>query len=151
MIAEINSLSFRDQAFMVALATIGERFREIAREDRDDLRELLKEYFSTEDDESRESAARGILEICAQASGEVIALNLPPNNAAHARWSAMIGQRIRDLRLNAGLTQDQLAEKSGLTQSHICRLETGQHSPNGLTIEKIAAALNVSTAEIDHD
>jgi transcriptional regulator with XRE-family HTH domain len=57
--------------------------------------------------------------------------------------------RIKDLRVNAHLTQEELAELSGLPQSHISRLESGKHSPSRITLEKLAQALNVGVEAFD--
>lgn len=47
------------------------------------------------------------------------------------------------LRLAAGLSQQQLAEKVGTSQPHIARIERGQHDPSTGLISRIAKALNV--------
>lgn len=60
-----------------------------------------------------------------------------------------VGRQIAMKRAERGMTQEQLAEKSGLPQSHICRLETGKHTPTSLTIKKIADALEVSPESLD--
>lgn len=65
------------------------------------------------------------------------------------RWMDYVGKKIRNRREEAGLTQGQLAEKSGLPQSHISRLENSVHSPSRSTLEKIANALQISVAEFD--
>lgn len=36
-----------------------------------------------------------------------------------------IGQRIKDLRMSEGLSQNALAEKAGISQSHLRRVEQG--------------------------
>lgn len=51
-------------------------------------------------------------------------------------------------RLSAGLTQNQLAEKSGVLQSTISRLERGQDSASPSTAEKLASVLGISELEI---
>ncbi len=51
--------------------------------------------------------------------------------------------RIRELREAAGLSQLQLAERAQMKQSAICRIESGDHSPNHRTLERLAEALNV--------
>ncbi len=56
-----------------------------------------------------------------------------------------IGCRIREYRLAAKLTQEQLAEKTGVSVNHISRLERGVNSPHFEVIIKIAKALDVST------
>jgi DNA-binding XRE family transcriptional regulator len=149
MIAEIKSLSFRDKAFMVALATIGERIKELPRDDQVDLRELTKEYLSNDEEDARESAAVAIMEILDQTPATVVEMEALQGTGAADEWALAVGRRIRDLRMAAKLTQEQLAERSGLTQSHVCRLELGQHAPNALTIERIARALGVPVSRID--
>lgn len=49
--------------------------------------------------------------------------------------SAVIGARIR-----AGLTQAELAERMGTSQSAIARLEGGRAKPSVATLEKLAKA-----------
>lgn len=56
-----------------------------------------------------------------------------------------IGQRIQKYRLEKKLTQEQLAEMTGISQKHISRLERGIHAPHFDMIIKIAKALDVST------
>jgi len=51
---------------------------------------------------------------------------------------ALIGSRLA-----AGLTQRQLAEKMGTTQSAIARLESGMQTPTLDTLCRLAAVLNV--------
>jgi len=65
------------------------------------------------------------------------------------KWIDYVSDKIRAYRKTAGLTQEELAEKSGLPQSHISRLESGKHSPSRLTLEKLGAALGVSVREFD--
>lgn len=60
-----------------------------------------------------------------------------------------IGETVREFREKAGMNQIQLAEKSGLTQSHISRLEAGKHAPTQKTIIKIAKALGVAPGKLD--
>ena len=59
-----------------------------------------------------------------------------------------IGQRISKIRQQKGLSVTRLAKLSGLSPSHITRIEHIYHTPNSKTIEKIANALNVSLDEI---
>ena len=60
-----------------------------------------------------------------------------------------IAERLKRLRAAASLTQEQLAKKSGLPQSHISRLEAAQHSPSFKTVTKLAEALDVSIDDLD--
>ena len=54
-----------------------------------------------------------------------------------------IGQRIQKYRKQKNLTQEQLAEITGISQKHISRLERGIHTPHFDMIIKIAKALDV--------
>ena len=47
-------------------------------------------------------------------------------------------------RLDAGLTQDQLAERIGTKQPAIARLESGSAKPSFDMLQRLATALNVS-------
>ena len=51
-------------------------------------------------------------------------------------------QAIIDARKNSGITQKQLAERSGITQADISRLENGNANPSIRTLKKLAASLN---------
>jgi len=59
----------------------------------------------------------------------------------------LIGVRIKVLRKQAGLTQEQLAEQVGLDSRHLSKLEVGQHFPSLDSLERIAVALNVPLVE----
>lgn len=52
-------------------------------------------------------------------------------------------ERLKSLRSDAGMTQKQLAEKSGIGLSVIARYETAGAFPRPKAIEKLAAALGV--------
>lgn len=52
-----------------------------------------------------------------------------------------IGRRIAEIRNVENLTQRQLAEKCGLQQAHIARIETGRYSVGFDTLTAIAEAL----------
>ena len=59
-----------------------------------------------------------------------------------------VGERIKKIRLEKGLTQKQLAEKCGLFDSTIRKYESGRQNPKIGTVEKIANALGVETSEL---
>jgi predicted transcriptional regulator len=50
-------------------------------------------------------------------------------------------QSLRSLRLEAGLSQDQLAAKCATAQSHIAKIELGQTDPGTDTIARIAESV----------
>lgn len=51
-----------------------------------------------------------------------------------------IGQRIAELRSQKGMTQQQLADKTGLIRAHISRIEQGKYSVGFDTLQLIAEA-----------
>lgn len=55
---------------------------------------------------------------------------------------------FRILRLRAGVTQTELAEKIGVSTASISHWETGRHSPKSGDIVKLADALNVPAESI---
>ena len=58
-----------------------------------------------------------------------------------------IGERIRELRQAEGLSQNALAEKADISQSHLRRVELGQSRITIDLLELICDALNVSIRE----
>jgi|SRR5687768_1838310 len=63
-----------------------------------------------------------------------------------------LAREIRGLRERKGLSQRELAERVGTTQSAIARLEAGNISPSLPTLDRIAEALGaeVSVTFTDH-
>jgi transcriptional regulator with XRE-family HTH domain len=59
-----------------------------------------------------------------------------------------IGDRLRDLRKRALLTQRELAERSGVGVTTIIRIERNQVEPHGRTIRRLAEALKVAPEEL---
>lgn len=55
---------------------------------------------------------------------------------------------IRNFRQKKGLSQAQLAERVGVDQSQISRMENGDVSPTLKTLGKIADVLGVKTARL---
>lgn len=53
-----------------------------------------------------------------------------------------LAYELRALREKRGLSQRELAERVGTTQSAIARLESGQISPSLPTLDRVAAALD---------
>jgi transcriptional regulator with XRE-family HTH domain len=55
----------------------------------------------------------------------------------------LVGRNVRRLRKEKGLTQEQFAETSGLSQQYISGLERGHRNPTLLSLHEIAQALGV--------
>ena len=62
--------------------------------------------------------------------------------------SKTIGERIREIRNERGLTQKTLGEKAGIAEPTIRRYELGKLNPKINTVKKIATALNVPWYEL---
>lgn len=56
-----------------------------------------------------------------------------------------IGQRVRARRKQLGLTQEQLAERSGLSQQYVACVENGTKGLGDESLIKLSGALEVST------
>ena len=59
-----------------------------------------------------------------------------------------LGARIRALRLAAGLTQAELARRTGIHRPNIARVEAGRHTPSLETLARLAAAIGVPTTRV---
>ena len=62
------------------------------------------------------------------------------------------GNRLRETRLAAGLSQSELEEISGIPKARLSRYENGHVEPSIQTLERLARALNVPEASLlgDH-
>lgn len=58
------------------------------------------------------------------------------------------GKRVRDERLQRGLSQEELAEKAELHRTYIGMIERGEKNITLINIEKIAKALVISVDEL---
>jgi DNA-binding XRE family transcriptional regulator len=137
---------------ILALSVLIDRIGSLPKADRDDLFELLQEWRKADSLEEQRSLHRAMEEILAQIPVAVKPMPLSKEAALSQgtqAWASHIGQRMRDLRTKAGMTQKELADKAGLPQSHISRLENAEHSATHLTLGKIAKALGVEAREID--
>ena len=58
------------------------------------------------------------------------------------------GLTVKKLRISQGLTQERLAEESGLDRTYISDIERGIRNPGIKNIVKIANALETSAAQL---
>ncbi len=58
------------------------------------------------------------------------------------------GNKVRDLRTARGMSQEALAQKSGLHRTYIGGIERGERNISLINIEKIAKALDLTLADI---
>jgi DNA-binding XRE family transcriptional regulator len=59
-----------------------------------------------------------------------------------------LGQRLRQLRKAAGLTQEELSRRTGIHRPNIARVERGRHMPSLETVAKIAFGIGVSPTQV---
>ncbi len=60
----------------------------------------------------------------------------------------LVGRNVARLRQARGLTQEQLAERSGFSQRYLSGLERGLRNPTVVSVYEIAQALGVSHLEL---
>lgn len=58
------------------------------------------------------------------------------------------GARIKQLRQEKGLTQEQFAQKCGLHKNYIGMIERGERNPSLINIEVIAKGLEISISNL---
>ena len=59
-----------------------------------------------------------------------------------------IGKRVRNLRLDRGWSQEELADRSGVNRSYMSRVELGKSDVSLSVLYKIARTLGISLAEL---
>lgn len=62
-----------------------------------------------------------------------------------------VGQRIREIREEQGLSQNALAKKAGISQAGLSAIESTTKSPSIEILGKIADALKTSVASLTND
>jgi len=60
----------------------------------------------------------------------------------------LVGKNVRRLRIAAGLSQAELAERMGVDRSYVSGLEQGQRNPTVVTLWHIAKALGASLQDL---
>ena len=58
------------------------------------------------------------------------------------------GKKLREIRKEKGISQEQLAFKSGLHRTYICDIERGERNVSLINIEKIAKGLNTKIDDL---
>lgn len=86
--------------------------------------------------------------VCQLAVGFVHGADTVPAHDDIAINGEKLGARLRELRLAAGLTQAELARRTGIHRPNIARVEAGRHTPSLETLARIANAIGVSTTHV---
>ncbi len=66
----------------------------------------------------------------------------------NAKLPKALGKKIQGLRKSAGLTQEQVAEKIGISRAYMGYIEQGRNSPSLEILEKVAKALRVKMSDL---
>lgn len=73
---------------------------------------------------------------------------IPEKQLYERRENMTTGERIRHIRNERGISQKQLSEMCGLSEPAIRNYELGNRKPSAQILDKIAAALAVTAAEL---
>ena len=122
---------------------------------------LLKRPVSSEDDGSdivaislAEDAMRASLELASGQTFDLHASSVAPRSTGNGAGAqipidgARLGARLRELRLEAGLTQAELARRTGIHRPNIARVEAGRATPSLETLARLAGAIGVPTTRV---
>ena len=58
-----------------------------------------------------------------------------------------VGKNVRTLRLDRGLSQEELADKADIHQTYLSGVEGGKRNPSILILERIAGALAIDVGD----
>jgi transcriptional regulator with XRE-family HTH domain len=59
------------------------------------------------------------------------------------QWVGNLGKNLRAARKKLGLTQEEVAERSGVQAGEVSRIERGKRDPQVSTLEKLAGAVEL--------
>lgn len=60
----------------------------------------------------------------------------------------LVGRNVRRIRIEKGLTQEQLAERAGVSQYYVSLLENGGRNPTVVSLWELSQALGVSHVDL---
>ena len=60
----------------------------------------------------------------------------------------LFGERMREIRSKRGLTQQEVAERCDIAQTHVSQIELGFKLPNLLTVIRLAIALDCKVSDL---
>lgn len=73
-----------------------------------------------------------------------------PNTSPHAKEPALVafGAAVRAARVDGGISQEDLAHRSGIDRSYLGAIERGEQNAGLLHLVRIAAALGIPLAKL---
>lgn len=66
----------------------------------------------------------------------------------NAKLPKTLGKKIQKIRKQTGLTQEQVAEKIGISRAYMGYIEQGRYSASLEVLEKVAKVLKVKMADL---
>jgi ribosome-binding protein aMBF1 (putative translation factor) len=116
--------------------------------------QLARLYQGTENEEEQNEIWEVMAEILFPNPRDMVATKIDDERSRDsgntlAKHREYVGTQIKKWRRRLRMSQEELAKKAGIPQSHVCRLETGKHAPSYLTIERLATALGVKPSQLD--
>ncbi len=73
---------------------------------------------------------------------------MPISEEEQQAFIVQLGQNIAKIREGKGLSQEKLAEESGLTRNFVSLIECGDTNPSILNLLAVATALNTEIAQL---
>lgn len=151
-LANLKELPQELVSFLLAVNVVADRMRRLPAADADLVYKMMQDYAAAKTEEDRGATIGAILEVLDQRQLDVRPFDLEQNGnrpEGLQKWVVWVSRQIKDAREAKKMSQQELADKSGLPQSHISRIENAKHSPSRLTLEKIAKALEVPLSRFD--
>ena len=69
-------------------------------------------------------------------------------NMDDTELKSLFGKRVREIRKNRKLTQEQLAELIGMDTHHLCKMENGSHFPKVSNLSKLADVFGIEVKDL---
>lgn len=149
----INKMSAGEQTVIMAIAILRERIESLPEDDKKDLSELVLELLKAQNEEEKLSVWTAMREILSQKPVASRPISLEAGRSKPIgkakNWAEYIGKTIRQFRKDRNWTQAELAQRAGIPQSHVCRIELAEYTPTYRTLEKIAKAFGLDVHQID--
>ena len=60
----------------------------------------------------------------------------------------LVGRNLKRMRVERGLTQEELAERSGFSQQYISDMERGRRNPTIVSLWELAQAIGVTPVDL---
>lgn len=74
--------------------------------------------------------------------------DMSDENEADLLLQRQVGERIREIRLAKGISQEQLAHEIGLHRTYVGSLERGERNPSLQVVSRLARLLEVTTNQL---